>query len=83
MKKAALRAPARKRYSTIKIKATNFLTNISHRRNKKSDFNIGNFVIDVYSFQIKIIDNVLKCCGKNVYRNNLLNISFFMINFWL
>ena len=78
MKKAALRALARKRYSTIKIKATNFLTNISHRRNKKSDFNIG-----VYSFQIKIIDNVLKYCGKSVYRNNLLNISFFMINFWL
>ena len=31
---------------------------------------------------MKMIDNALKCCGKNVYRNNLHGISFFII-FWL
>ena len=37
-KKAVARALARKRYSTTKIKARNFLTNIAYRRYKKSDF---------------------------------------------
>ena len=34
--KVAARAPARKRYSTTKIKARNFLTNIPYRRYKKT-----------------------------------------------
>ena len=37
----------RKRYCTTRIKARNFLANIAYRRYKKSDFNNGNFVIDV------------------------------------
>ena len=37
-KKAVARALARKRYSTTKIKARNFLTNIAYRRYKKFDF---------------------------------------------
>ena len=39
-KKAVARALARKRYSTTKIKARNFLTNIAYRRYKKSDFKL-------------------------------------------
>ena len=39
-KKAAARALARKKYSTTKIKARNFLTNIAYRRYKKSDFKL-------------------------------------------
>ena len=46
-KKAAARGLARKRYCTTRIKARNFLANIAYRRYKKSDFNNGNFVIDV------------------------------------
>ena len=97
MKKALARALARKRYSAIKVMARNLLANIAYRRNKKSDFNNGFFVTDVYSFLLqnlnplmiienlimKMIDNGLKCCGKIVYCYNLLDISFFMIIFWL
>ena len=52
-KKAAARALARKTYNTTKVKTRNFLTNIDYRRYKKSDFNNGNFVIDVYSFLLQ------------------------------
>ena len=85
-KKAAARGLARKRYSTTRIKARNFLTNIAYRRYKKFDFNNGNFVIDVYSFllqnlnplminrkfDMKMIGNALNCYGKNIYHYNLL-----------
>ena len=96
-KKAAARALDRQRYSTTKVRARNFLTNIAYRRYKKSDFNNINFVIDAYSFLLKnlnplmidrkfndeTIDNALKYCSKNVYCNSLLNISFFMAIFRL
>ena len=52
-KKAGARALARKTYNTTKVKTRNFLTNIDYRRYKKSDFNNGNFVIDVYSFLLQ------------------------------
>ena len=52
-KKAAARALDRKRCSTTKVRARNFLTNIGYRRYKKSDSNYGNFVIDVYSFLLQ------------------------------
>ena len=58
-KKAAVRALARKRYSTTKIKARNFLTNFAYRRHKKSNFSNGNFVIDVYSFLLQNLNPFL------------------------
>ena len=57
--KAAVTALVRKRYSTTKTKARNFLTNIVYRRFKKSDFNNGNFVIDVYSFLLQNLNPFL------------------------
>ena len=58
-KKAAMRALARKRYSTSKIKARNFLTNIAYRRHKKSNFSNCNFVIDVYSFLLQNVNPLM------------------------
>ena len=58
-KKAAARALARKRYSTTKVRARNFLTNIAYRIYKKSDSNYGNFVIDVYSFQLQNLNPLM------------------------
>ena len=94
-KKAAARALARKTYNTTKVKTRNFLTNIDYRRYKKSDFNNGNFVIDVYSFLLqnplmvdRKFDNesdrqCVKMLWQKCFCNNLLNMSFFMIIFWL
>ena len=93
-KKAAARALARKKYSTTKIKARNFLTNIAYRRYKKSDFSNGDFVIDVYSLLLQKLnplmidrkfhnENDRQCIKIVVYHNKLLHISFFMIIFWL
>ena len=39
-------------YSLTKIKARNFLTNISYSRVKEEDFNNRSFIIDCYSFVI-------------------------------
>ena len=58
-KKAAARAPTRKRYSTKKLKARNFLTNIAYRRHKKSNFSNGNFVIDFYSFLLQNVNPLM------------------------
>ena len=58
-KKAAMRALARKRYSTSKIKARNFLTNIAYRRHKKSNFSNCNFVIDVYFFLLQNVNPLM------------------------
>ena len=58
-KKAAARALARKRYSTTKVRARNFLTNIAYRIYKKSDSNYGNFVTDVYSFLLQNLNPLM------------------------
>ena len=58
-KKAAARGLARKRYCTTRIKARNFLANIAYRRYKKSDFNNGNFVIDVQSFLLQNLNPLM------------------------
>ena len=58
-KKAAARALARKRYSTTKVRARNFLTNTGYRRYKTSDSNYGNFVIDVYSFLLQNLNPLM------------------------
>ena len=54
-----MRALARKRYSTTKIKARKILTNITYRRYKKPDFNNGNFVINVYSFLLQNLNPLM------------------------
>ena len=68
MTKVVARAPARKRYSTTKIKARNFLTNIPYRRYKKSDFINGNFVIGGYFFLLQNLNPLMidrKCNNEN------------------
>ena len=57
--KVAARAPARKRYSTTKIKARNFLTNIPYRRYTKSDFINANFVIGGYFFLLQNLNPLM------------------------
>ena len=54
-----MRAVARKRYNTTKIKAINVLANIAYRRYKKSDFNNGNFAIDVCSFLLQNVNPLM------------------------
>ena len=58
-KKKAARAASRQRYSTAKVKARNFLTNIAYRRYKKSDIGNNNFVIDVYSFLLQNLNPLM------------------------
>ena len=96
--KAAVTALVRKRYSTIKTKARNFLTNIVYRRFKKSDFNNGNFVIDVYSFLLKNLNPLMidrkfdnendRRCVKRLWQKCLAqqffrNIFLYDNFFWL
>ena len=40
-------------YSATKVKARNFLSNISYRRMKEQDLDNFSFIFDVYSFLIK------------------------------
>ena len=40
----------RKNYSSTKVKARNLLRNVSHRRFKQTDFNKGNFIVDIMTF---------------------------------
>ena len=40
-------------YSNTKVKARNFLTNVSYRRFKQSDFYKNSFVIDILSFMVQ------------------------------
>ena len=42
----------RKKYSSTKVKARNFLTNVSYTGMKKCDYQNRSFVIDIYSFLI-------------------------------
>ena len=58
-KKKAAKAASRQRYSTTKVKARNFLTNIAYRRYKKPDFENSNFVIDVYSFLLQNLNPLM------------------------
>ena len=41
------------RFSATKVKAINFLSNISYRRIKEQDLDKYSFVVHVYSFLIK------------------------------
>ena len=43
----------RKDYSNTKVKTRNFLTNVSYRRFKQSDFMKNSFIIDILSFLVK------------------------------
>ena len=94
-KKAAATALARKRCSTTKVRARNFLTNIGYRRYKKSDSNYGNFVIDVYSFLLQNLHPLMidrkfdnendRQCVKMMWQKCLPIYSIYlsMIIFWL
>ena len=46
-------------YSAKKIKATNFLINISDRRYKPKDFQNNVFVIDIYSFLLQNLNPLM------------------------
>ena len=43
----------RKAYSNTKVKTRNFLTNVSYRRFKQSDFMKNSFIIDILSFLVQ------------------------------
>ena len=58
-KKKAAKTASRQRYSTTKVNARNFLTNIAYRRYTKSDFESNNFVIDVYSFLLQNLNPLM------------------------
>lgn len=75
-----------KKNSTTKVKARNFLTNISYRCYKPKDFKNEAFLIDIYSLvlqnlntlmininlKLKTIKTMSKCSGINVFLKNLV-----------
>ena len=85
-KKRKTKGKAKTPYSSTKVKARNFLSNISYRRLKENDaFNIS--LLTVFHFLYKIltcsfwkgslmvlkIENWLICCGNNVYQMNCIH----------
>ena len=60
-------------YSNTKVKTRNFVTNISYRRYKWSDFKKDDFVVDVFSFLVQNL-NPTMLDQKFDYIENLIQI---------
>ena len=60
-------------YSNTKVKTRNFVTNISYRRYKWSDFKKDDFIVDVFSFLVQNL-NPTMLDQKFDYIENLIQI---------
>ena len=62
-------------YSPTKVKARNFLTNVSYNRIKNSDFKNRSFIIDCYSFILLCLNPFyLKRKFENILDREYVNI---------
>ena len=67
-------------YSPTKVKAKNFLTNVSYNRIKNSDFGNRSFIIDSYSFILLYLNPFyLEKKFENILDREFVNVVWYLL----